>query len=104
MTTTEELSPNDQRLVDELYAARDLLAEFDSRLIGKDPGVLATCPNNRYHSLSFEAHEWGWLEPLLKELLALRKKRDAALAAHSEGLAHWDFRTTMDTMKEALDG
>jgi hypothetical protein len=102
MTTTEELSPNDQKLVDDLYAARDLLKEFNSQLMGKDPGVLATCPNNQYHSLSFEAHEWGWLEPILKELVALRKKRDAALAAYHEGLSHWDFRTTMESMKEAL--
>lgn len=100
--TSEQLSPADQEVVDRLYEVRDLLKEFGSTLYGFDPGVGATCPNNKYRSLSFEAHEWGWLEPLLKELLDLREKRSAALKAYNKGLSHWDFRFTLREMKEAL--
>ena len=64
---------------------RELLAEFGIHLAGYDPGVTAMIPGKAIagpgagagyfgEHLAFDATEWAWLEPLLKELRAYRRK------------------------------
>lgn len=56
---------------------RELLGEFDARLVGWDPGVLASWhTDGMFNSVSLDFHQgqWAWLEPLLVELRDFRQK------------------------------
>lgn len=75
------LSAEDKKIVARMKEIRELIAEFGLVLGGYDPGITASLkakPEQRGRgyfgeAVSFCDTEWGWLEPLLKELLALRK-------------------------------
>lgn len=67
----------DQQLAETLKKldnVRELLAFFQVKLIGFDPGVLAIVDSKK-PSLDFSAFEWEWLEPLLIELKEFRNAK-----------------------------
>jgi hypothetical protein len=54
------------KLVKRSEDLQKLLSEFGLRLSGFDPGVIARGEDKLTYN--FDAHVWGWLEPLLQEL------------------------------------
>jgi len=74
------LTKRDKEIIEEMNFTRDLLAEFDSLLLGMDPGVLATSPNSLFFSMSFSGTEWEWLRPLLVELRGHRRQHPGQVA------------------------
>lgn len=84
------MTKQDRVLLARMKDIRELLAEFNAVLHGYDPGVTANIAGKPLsfpgigagywgEHLAFDATEWLWLEPLLKELRDHRKRslRDA---------------------------
>lgn len=88
----QQLSPEDARLFARRAELKELLKEVGCELEGFDPGV-SLCFDSKdgwqgeshLHHIQFDFSEWQWLEPLLKELKALRLlKAQARLVVGSD--------------------
>jgi len=66
-----------EREVKKIHNIQRLFKHFGVEAFAFDPGVRC-CQTGKvsYRILDFDAFEWEWLEPLLKELLMYRRKHE----------------------------
>lgn len=91
-----KLSVEDKKLVARMKEIRELISEFGLTLYGHGAGITAHLKNDPKlrgdgwggESITFNGIEWKWLEPLLKELQALRR---LAKPVDSERLWAWFY-------------
>lgn len=70
-------TPEDISIIDSAIRLRKILGEFDWKLSAFSPGVIVTHHKDGRHlnEIHFSADVWDFIEPLLLELIKLRKEK-----------------------------